>query len=454
MHRTVLPLVLLTLAQAALADEAAILGRIRAFFDNEDNTVRVRIAREMEQDDVYDRGKVRDWLHKADLFEPLKPGNQAIEVPLRDGSSRKIVLRIPRDYDHTRPWPLIYAMHGSTGRAEQIIGYFQRVLGDDIERFVLAAPDSYADLIVHQAEWPPLEEHPAAWRAIKTRVHVDSDRVYCTGYSLGGHTTWTLAVLHADQFAGAMSLASTFTLLLPDLLWEKFMPNLQHLPLLCVWGAGDRFYGGERISPEGGIAGVNRELRKLTERFKLPTTMIELPDCDHYNVVPPPVERAKLLSARRVPFPRRVEHTFRHIYQASAYWLEGHEWTGEQWTDQQRTIRMREGEDQFNNDEFDQAVARTYGGLLGQLSGEIDGQTINISRRRVKALTVWFGDGMVDWSQPVVLKVAGRERFNGRIEPNLFVCLSEAARTRDFERLRWAGLRCERSDKAELVGPE
>ena len=296
--------IMLALPTTAGADESAIIADITAFLKTDDLAERRRLVARINADPAYDRAQVPAWLHQTGVFPDLKPGRHEIRVPLRTGSTRTVVLRLPKGYDPHRPWPLIYALHGSGGHSDNIIGYVQKLLGADSDQYVIAAPDSYADLTVHQPEWPPAAEHPAALKKIKQTVNIDSDRVYLAGYSLGGHTSWTLAVLHADQFAGAMPLASTFTIILPDLLWESFLPNLAHLPVLCVWGEADTKYGGERISPEGGIAGVNRKLRELLAQNGLPATMIELPGKGHGEVEPPADEVTRLLAAASI-FPRR-----------------------------------------------------------------------------------------------------------------------------------------------------
>jgi hypothetical protein len=439
---------------SAHADKAAILADVAAFFRTSDGDRRREIVARIESDPAYDRAKVSEWLHQAELFEPLEPGRRPIEVRLPNGSTRTVVLRVPKGYDHRRPWPVIYALHGASGTADQIIGYLEHILGEQIEQYVVAAPDHYGDLIIHQPEWPPLGEHPAALVKIKQTVHADSDRVYLTGYSLGGHTTWTLAVLHADQFAAAMPLAGSFTLLLPDLMWESFLPNLAHLPILCVWGKGDIYDDGEQVRPDGGIAGVNRALRELMAKHNLPATMIELPDAGHKDVVPPSDELKKLLGRVREHYPKSVQHSFRHTYQGQAYWIEAHVWAGDQWADQKRTVRLREGESQFRDQDIDEAVARTYRGLLGEVRGEIAGQELRVYRKKVKELTVWIGDGMIDWKQPVVLVMSGRPAFEGRLEPNLHLALAQAARTWDFDRLRWAGLRFRSGGKVHPVTAE
>ena len=86
---------------------------------------------------------------------------------------------------------------------------------------------------------------------------------------------------------------------------------------------------------------------------------------------------------------RTVEHTFRHIGQGQAYWLEGHVGTGAQWTQNNRTIRMREGENAFDDAELDAAVARHYRSLLGRLGGEIAGQDNRPSPFRVSITRVY-----------------------------------------------------------------
>ncbi len=454
MLRSTLSLALVAALAGSLngrADEAAILADIEAFFANSDTSERVEIARRIEQDPAYDRAKVQGWLHQADLFKPLPAGRQEIEVPLSSGGTRKVVLRIPQGYDPHRPWPVIYALHGSSGNGEDIIRFVHSVLGADIDRYVVAAPDKYADVVIHQPDWPPTGEHPAALLKLRQTVHVDSDRVFVLGYSLGGHTSWTLAALYADQFAGAIPLAGSFTLILPDYLWEEFLPNLAHLPVLCVWGAADDQDARHRPSSDGGIAGINRELRELSGRFHLPLTMIELPDKGHRDVVPPADELARILAQTRVHYPPTVQHAFRHLCQGSAYWLEAHVWTGEQWTDKQQNIHLDPEELAQAGFDFDKATAREFKSRLGELAGEISGQEIRVRRKKVSELTVWVGDGVIDWQQPMILKTGEQEPCEIKIEPDLYVCLSQAARMWDFDRLRWAGVRIHSGGKPYVV---
>lgn len=435
----------------AHADEQQIVTAIDGFFATEDLDEREVLVRRIESDAAYERGRVTEWLHRAVGFDLLDGGIQHIQVRFGKGQTRSVALRIPADYDARKPWPLIYALHGSGGHGEDIIGYVERVLGDAADEYVIAAPSGYGEVVVH-SEWPPAMEHPAALAAIKRTVHVDSDRVFVMGYSRGGHAAWTLAVLHADEFAGAVPLAGTFALPEVDGLWETFLPNLAHTPVLCVWGAEDVYADGRKEpSRDGGIAGLNRRLCELAGQMQVPVVGRELPGKGHGGIVPPAEPLHKLLSGRRVHYPREVHHTFRDIYQSRAYWLEGHAWSGPQWAEGLPKIRLREGEDANNPKHVKAALLRTFRASLGELRGRVDGQAIDVRRKKVQELTIWFGEGLIDWEQPVVVQVSGRKVFEGRLEPDLFVCLSQAARTYDFDRLRWAGLRFKSGSKTCVV---
>lgn len=97
------------------------------------------------------------------------------------------------------------------------------------------------------------------------------------------------------------------------------------------------------------------------------------------------------------------------------------------------------------------AFARAVRSRLGELRGEIKGQQIKVYRKKIRELTVWIPDGLINWDEPISLKVNGRQAFEGRLERDLFVCLSQAARIYDFDRLRWAGLRFKSGARTKVI---
>ncbi|MBU0717959.1 MAG: hypothetical protein KJ749_06905, partial [Planctomycetes bacterium] len=290
------------------ADEQLIIAAMREFLKSDHPEQREKLVHRIASDPAYTREKVSTWLHRAAEFDPLPTGLHHLQVPLAAGGHRTLALRIPAKYDPQQAWPLIYALHGASGRGENILGYVEGVLGPAVEQYIIAAPSDYRDMVVH-SDWPPSLEHPAALAALRRYVHLDTDRVFVLGYSRGGHTSWTLGVLYADQFAGAVPLAGTFALPEVEHLWETFLPNMRYVPVLCVWGARDIYADNNQTpSRDGGIAGLNRKLCAAAVELELPVTSHEYPDQGHGGIVPPADLLTNLLSSRRAHYPREITH--------------------------------------------------------------------------------------------------------------------------------------------------
>lgn len=433
------------------ADEASILADIKAFFAAKDLDQREAITRRIESDPVYERAHVRAWLHQADLFRSLEPGRLPIRVGIDEGSTLPVTLRIPTGYDHRRPYPLLYVLHGTGGTGDGMIRYVERLLGRQIEQHVVAASTGYQQVVIHSTT-PPSNEHLAVLQAVRRTVHVDSDRVYVLGYSRGGHASWTLAVLHSEQFAGVVPVAGTLILPGHAELYELFLPNIANTPVFACWGEND-ITSANYVTPseDGGIAGLNRRLCVLAAQLGLPLTWFEVRGGGHGNIDPPREDVEKMLAGTREPYPRSVRHVFRTTSQGQADWLEAHAWRGSWWDQKPLTLKFRGSEDPADPDVQREAVARAIRGRLGELRGEFSGQEIRVYRKKISDLTVWIPDRLIDWDKPISLKVNGRKAFDGMLQPDLFVCLSQAARTYDFERLRWAGLRFKSGSRTKVI---
>jgi len=436
------------LAGAGLLAAPGLAGRaddpvslVARYLSSQDRSARAAVARELEAGAGFDPAKVRDWLHAAWPKVGRKPrvgrgATVTLDVPVGLGHSRAVVVRAPRRYTPDRAWPLVYALHESGGQADAFVRYVEMVLGQAVEDFVVAAPNRYRQTGL-DAPPPFTDDHRSILDAVKATVHVDSDRVYALGYSLGGYASWSMATTYADRFAGVVAIAST-TSVPPsnDGLWRLTLPGLSHLRVLNVWGSMDALVvPGVDGRPAGTIGGLNRRFVEMTRGMDLPVVNIEVPGRTHNNVVPPRDAVLNVLATTRVAYPRSVDHRFRHVHQGSAYWIEPHTWSGERWGEEMPAVVAAEGETDAA------ALGRTLAERLGRVRGEVDGQTLRVERTHVGEMTVWIGDGMVDWARPVALEVDGRRVFEGAVARDLDVCLSEAARTRDFDRLRWAGIR-------------
>lgn len=113
------------------------------------------------------------------------------------------LLYLPENYDEQERWPLLLFLHGAGER------------GDDLELvkthgpprliaegrqfpFIVVSPQCPAD-----TWWEPIELL-ALIDAVSKQYHVDADRVYCTGLSMGGFGTWRLAA-HAPERLAAIA---------------------------------------------------------------------------------------------------------------------------------------------------------------------------------------------------------------------------------------------------------
>ncbi len=439
------------LAHLALAGESELRENLSDFLTLAEQEPRgdhlAALAVRIERDPAYRRDRVARLLHRLDLWETRRPGRQDLRVPVGHGQSRTLTLRVPKGYTPDKAWPLIYLLHTSGGDGPSFLSYADQMLGPRVEEFVVAAPTHYRQTGL-DAPAPFTADHTAMLRAIRRAVHIDGDRQYAVGYSLGGYTAWTIAYLHAEEVAGAVAIGSTFSVPpTEDGVWKAVLPNFAaHLPVLHVWGGRDTMdVPGLDLRSKGSMSQLNRRFREQTQGMNLRIRDHEVPEKGHGGILPPKGPLTELLSARRVHYPKTVDHTFRHVHQGKAYWLEAHTWEGPHWGKEHPKAQKRSGETEA------QAFGRAIRETLGNLRGEIQGQTIQVETQHVGELTVWIGDGMIDWDQPVTLLVDGRKVWQGTLEPDLHVCLAQAARTRDFDRLRWAGLRVDVKRSVRIV---
>lgn len=396
----------------------------------------------------YDRSRIGAILHASRTYARLEPGIETVKLATGEGE-RAVVLRIPKSYDPRSPWPLVIAFHPTGGTGETIVRLLADRLGEQIERVVVAAPTDYQPLNVDsQRSWKP--EHRMVLRQLKQLVHVDSNRVYAVGFSQGGYAAWSYAAFYGDELAGAAPVACTFDAA-PEVpgLWELFMPNLASVPVLHVWGSKDELpvYGFDLRTVTGRANALNERVAKLTTEFGLDVLNYRVEGGGH-AFEPPKDLLGRLLEGQRLAYPTKVRQRFRYLVQGRAAWLEALAWEGDQWGAGPRRIETNAGETR------EQALGRTIADLAGALDGTIEGQRVRIQTHHVGELVVWLGEGTVDWSKPVAVEANGRTVFEGRIEPDLGVCLAQAVRTLDFDRLRWAGIRIAKDGRAGLVTAE
>lgn len=140
------------------------------------------------------------------------------------------LLFLPEGYEKSRKrWPLMLFLHGAGESGTNLLKI--KKLGPPMIvdtncdfPFILVSPQS-----------PVRDWNPDALNALLDDVirhyHVDKDRVYLTGPSMGGTGTWTLASAHPEKFAAIAPVSSGGE--------TADVKKLLHMPIWAFHGAKD-----------------------------------------------------------------------------------------------------------------------------------------------------------------------------------------------------------------------
>jgi hypothetical protein len=110
---------------------------------------------------------------------------------------------LPKGYDAdvSLKWPTIIFLHGGSSRGNDLKRVKANGIPDKLERgknipFIVIAPQCPID-----KRWETDDWFDTLYKEITTRFHVDTNRIYLTGLSLGASGTWYLAIKHPTTFA-------------------------------------------------------------------------------------------------------------------------------------------------------------------------------------------------------------------------------------------------------------
>jgi predicted peptidase len=162
--------------------------------------------------------------------------NKRIEI---DGTERRYVVYVPRQYDPEKKWPLILFLHGAGERGND--GLLQTEVG--IGRAIRKHADWFPCLVL-MPQCPERMWWDGARKDVEQTLektlreyNIDPDRVYLTGLSMGGYACWMYGAEHAEKFAALMPICGGGR--------EKDASSLATLPIWAFHGASD-----DVVSPE------------------------------------------------------------------------------------------------------------------------------------------------------------------------------------------------------------
>ena len=316
-----------------------------------------------------------------------------------NGVKTSYALYIPKKYDPDKACPLILSLHGRNGNGPAYIRLWHvpvkgrldpeqrnKYQQAEVRGYIVVSPSANPDW-----NWGPAEEADdhifALIDRIKDTYHIDPDRIYVHGLSMGGYGAWRFGLHFADRFASIEPRAAGCDL--------RFLVNAKNLPVYITHGAKD----------ESVPVKHSRDAAARLKDLDYDYHYSEIPEGTHQFFID---ENPRVLAffdkRKRVPCPREVAWLADSPRHGRAYWLEITEF-------------------------------KTDG--LAKVEGNYDPKTntIEIKTENAAGLTVYLNRKMVDYAKPVVVKVNGEEKHNAVVKPSGAIFLDTLRNTRDEGRL-------------------
>ncbi|MCK4660553.1 MAG: hypothetical protein KAV82_13615 [Phycisphaerae bacterium] len=399
------------------------------FFQTEDLQTRHRLLDAILKHPEANLTRVAEAVRRVQVWKPAPPGVEVFDVKFGDGLQTSVAARVPESYDPNHRYPLILALHDRGQGSLGCVQYLEQVLGNEVENFIIAAPQNYKGIgfLVTQAE---STEPVAILDTLRRRYHLDTDRIYAIGCSVGGDAAFMAAVLYTDWFASAVAVAGTFITPMTPGANHMLLSNARGFPMLVVWGEHDtRNLPATENHNSGGIASRNRALQaELPEMGVNQMEFVEIEGKGHPEAVPPRDRLLHFLQLRRGHNQKHVSHWFRFPAQGWRGWLRQRQFDGEPWVGQ-LVVRVQPG---TNIREYAQEVVQSK---LGLIEGSIEGQTIRLRLRRCRRTELLLHGGLIDLTRPITVYRGKKIVFKGRVQPKVSTLLKLAYRDWEFQRL-------------------
>lgn len=206
------------------------------------------------------------------VFPQVVPGNYTFSFVTSDKLTRTYVVHIPKNYNPSRPYPVLFGFHGGFGSAGQfekstgfspladergfIVVYGQGTAWGKLEAPVWNGGACCGQAVDSQKNVDDVGYVRAIVSQIATKYNIDKTRIYTTGMSNGGIFSYRLACEASDIFAGAAIVSGAIQI-------KTCAPSKQ-IPVLLIHGTSD-----ERVPYSGGKGGgiVNAVFLPVEKEF-------------------------------------------------------------------------------------------------------------------------------------------------------------------------------------------
>ena len=203
------------------------------------------------------------WVGSAGAASGQEPGTVVAADPRvqgltytfeETGAEVPYALFVPSDYDASRPWPLIVALHGLGRPYDWMMGYEGFIDRAEEDGYVVVAPLGY-----HPRGWYGSRGHGIPGGAgrgderlpanlgelserdvlnvlalVRERYSIDDRRIYLWGHSMGGAGTYHLAATYPNLWAGLAVAAPAPS---PERIDD--IASFRDIPVLVLHGDAD-----------------------------------------------------------------------------------------------------------------------------------------------------------------------------------------------------------------------
>jgi len=174
------------------------------------------------------KDKIKDRLEQRQEKRASKgqliPGDYTFELR-HDGAKREYMVHVPKNYDASKPTPMVLSLHGGGGNMTYQANeeFYHWASKSEAAGFIAVFPNGYSRMLGKLATWnagiccggarDSNSDDAGFIRAVvddmKTRANIDSQRIFANGMSNGGMMSYRLACEASEVFRAIASVAGT-----------------------------------------------------------------------------------------------------------------------------------------------------------------------------------------------------------------------------------------------------
>lgn len=302
-------------------------------------------------------------------------------------------LTLPPKYDPARPTPVLVGLNGLADgweREASIRGYITLYPWK-----VEAWQDPRTTDIILDQLW-----------TLSRRVNIDFDRLYCTGYSVGGHATWIAGATRTDAWAALLPVSGSPGRILVAMS-EAYLANMHDLPCRTTVGVQDT-----------DIAAMAKKGQGIARRFGIPSELDVLDDRGHESFD----DRAEMLLAwscelKRARYPAKIDYRGGADLGSRHYWVE--------------VTREDLDTKELQVEAVRRTIVRHIPVTPFHVQATVKGQEVSVFAKHVQDLRVSLSDAMLDLDKEITIKINGKIAWKGLPDKTVRTLLDSSERRQD-----------------------